>query len=161
MPMPSAPLISTIGRMGMYLRQVSLFIYCIAVCSLSMEGLTQMSLQMFANVSLREGRCTHLRLLYAATMCTVSTSLLQSLSPTHCAADSAERPPLCDACAPERLNVLALLVQVLQQRVIRLVEDMPRGRCQPREDVTRAGRVLAALQPRPELTCATARVQST
>ena len=60
---------------------------------------------------------------------------------------------LWDACAPEGLDVLALLVQVVQERVVRLVEQVPRRRRQPRKDVTRAGRVLAALQPRPELTC--------
>lgn len=66
---------------------------------------------------------------------------------------------LGDAGAPQWLNVLALLIQVVQQRVVRFVEQVPRGRCQPREDVTRAGRVLSALQPRPELTCGTAAMQ--
>ena len=60
----------------------------------------------------------------------------------------------CARGSPVRLNVLALLVEVVQQRVVRLVEQVPRQRRQPREDVTRAGRVLAALQPRSELTCA-------
>ena len=40
--------------------------------------------------------------------------------------------------SPVRLDVLALFVQVMQQRIVRLIEQVPSQRRQPREDVTRA-----------------------
>lgn len=59
------------------------------------------------------------------------------------------RPP----AAPLGLDALPLLVEVAQQRIVGLVEHVPREHLQAREDVTRAGGVLAALQPRAELAC--------
>jgi len=84
----------------------------------------------------------------------VSTSAphdcLLIVQPTH------QKRKLYYAGAPQGLDVLPLLIQVVQQRVVRLVEQVSRRRRQPREDVTRAGRILAALQPCPELTCGSA-----
>ena len=54
---------------------------------------------------------------------------------------------------PGGLDGLALLAQVGEQRVVVLVEDRARDGVQARHDVPRACRVLAALQPRPELPC--------
>ncbi len=53
--------------------------------------------------------------------------------------------------APLGLDVQALLVEVGQQAVVRLVEDVARERRQPREDVSGGAGVLAACHPRPEL----------
>ena len=56
-------------------------------------------------------------------------------------------------CAPLRLNALALLIEIREQPVVGLVEQHARDGLQAREDVPRARRVLAALQPRAELAC--------
>ena len=49
------------------------------------------------------------------------------------------------------LDGLPLLLEVVQQLVVMLVEDDARDGVQPRHDVPSACRILAALQPRPEL----------
>lgn len=53
--------------------------------------------------------------------------------------------------APLRLDALALLHLVREERVVGLVEEVAREEREAREDVTRAGAVLAALQARAEL----------
>ncbi len=57
--------------------------------------------------------------------------------------------------APLGLDALALLLEVVKQLVIVLVEHHSRDLVQARHDVSSAGRVLAALQPRSELTWCT------
>ena len=61
--------------------------------------------------------------------------------------------PCRNESAPLWLDALPLLVQVRQQAVIMLVEQVAGERRQAGEDVTGAGGVLAALQPRAELAC--------
>ena len=53
---------------------------------------------------------------------------------------------------PLRLDALALFIQVLQQLVIRLVEDCPGDLFQSGEDVSRTGSIFAALKSSPKLT---------
>mmetsp|Transcript_40081 Transcript_40081/g.111411 ORF Transcript_40081/g.111411 Transcript_40081/m.111411 type:complete len:211 (-) Transcript_40081:955-1587(-) len=52
---------------------------------------------------------------------------------------------------PLRLNGEALFIEILQHGVVIRVKDRPCGRLQPRVNVTRRSMVLAALEPRAEL----------
>lgn len=51
-----------------------------------------------------------------------------------------------------RFDALAVVVEVVEQGVVVQVEERARNGRQPREDVTRGGGILAALQPSTELT---------
>ena len=57
------------------------------------------------------------------------------------------------ADVPGGFDALALLVEVVDQLVVRLMEEGARDLLQAGEDVPGTGSVLAALQARPKLPC--------
>src|SRR6266851_7103258 len=72
----------------------------------------------------------------------------QTCADTFCAVDEHERN---HGHVPLGLDLVIVFSQVIEQRVVRRVEDRARDRSWLGEDVTRRGVVLAALVPRPVL----------